>query len=231
MSAGPLTRLRLVVLASLLSLPLDALCADPDDAPDTSVSPVTWDVTGTFRVRGHVFGAKGTKKQAWGGLYDGQNTPGSFLQQRLRLGVAAKYEDLASLNLHIQGLDDVVWGDNADLSSTALFAADPSTTDRTGLDQSPDLRLFRAWVETRLPIGLLRVGRQSSHWGMGLLASHGDGFDDAFGENRPRAFWFELVVVAVRLVHLLSLPCLCCRPPGYRKIHISICYRKIHIVG
>ena len=39
MSAGPLTRLRLVVLASLLSLPLDALCADPDDAPDTSVSP------------------------------------------------------------------------------------------------------------------------------------------------------------------------------------------------
>ena len=183
MTARSPTPLRLVVLVSLISLPLDALCAEPEDTPETSVSPVTWDVTGTFRVRGHVFGAKGTPKQAWGGLYDGQKTAGSFLQQRLRLGIAAKYEDLASLNLHIQGLDDVVWGDNADLSSTAIFAGDPSTTDRTGLDQSPDLRLFRAWVETRLPIGLLRVGRQSSHWGMGLLANHGDGFDDDFGEN------------------------------------------------
>ena len=174
--------LRSLFVAILAFVPLEGF-ASPDEPSDTVASPLTWEVSGTFRVRGHVFGAKGTRKQAWGGLYDGQQASGNFLQQRLRIGLAARYEDLASLHLHVQGLDDVVWGDNADISSTALFAANPSNTDRSGLDQSPDLRLFRAWMETRLPIGLLRVGRQSSHWGMGLLANHGDGFDDDFGEN------------------------------------------------
>lgn len=181
--------MRATLLTLATGLGLATAPAHASDAPDdptekeSADTPLTWEVSGTFRVRGHMYGANGAKKQAFGALYDGQAHPGTFLQQRLRLGIAAHYEDLASLNLHIQGMDDVLWGDNADYSSTALFAADPSYTDRTGMEQSTDLRLFRAWVETRLPVGLLRVGRQSSHWGMGLLANDGDGFDDDFGEN------------------------------------------------
>ena len=176
--------LMLAIGAGLSMAPAHASDApDEPTAGESTDSPLTWEVSGTFRVRGHMYGANSSKKQAFGALYDGQADAGTFLQQRLRLGIAARYEDLASLNLHLQGMDDILWGDNADYSSTALFAADPSYTDRTGMEQSPDLRLFRAWVETRLPIGLLRVGRQSSHWGMGLLANHGDGFDDDFGEN------------------------------------------------
>ena len=38
-------------------------------------------------------------------------------------------------------------------------------------------------MEFKLPVGVMRVGRQESHWGMGLLANHGNGFDDLFGDN------------------------------------------------
>ena len=56
----------------------------------------------------------------------------------------------------------------------------------TGIDgqETADFKLNRAWVEITLPVGVVRAGRQPSHWGMGLLANHGDGFDDMFGDMR-----------------------------------------------
>lgn len=140
-------------------------------------------VTGYYRTRGHIFGAKWRKDApVSGGLYEEQATSGKYLTQRIRLGLSASYKQLASVHIHAQGLDNVVWGDNADLASSPLFAETPSETRIDGAE-APAIQLFRAWTEFRVPIGLFKVGRQSSHWGMGLLANNGDGFDDDFGEN------------------------------------------------
>lgn len=142
--------------------------------------PFNFEVTGYYRARGHIFGTGG--KKPGGGLFADQKGPATYMNQRLRLGMKFAYKNVASLNVHAQALDGVVWGDNAGLSRTSLFAEQPSNT---GLDgqEVPNFQVFRAWAEARLPIGMIRMGRQSSHWGLGLLANHGDGFDDDFGEN------------------------------------------------
>ncbi len=140
-------------------------------------------ITGYHRVRGAVYGAKwGEDKPVTGGLYEGQPTSGKIIRQRLRLGFVASYKQLASLHVDVQALDNVLMGDNADLASSPLFAETPSDTRIDGLE-APPIQVFRAWTEFRVPVGVLRVGRQSSHWGLGLLANNGDGFDDDFGEN------------------------------------------------
>lgn len=143
---------------------------------------LTWDVDGHYRLRGHIFGTK-FGEEVRGGLYNEQPTSAKFMNQRIRMQVNANYkEGLAKLHVGLQGLDNVVWGDNSGISNTPLFAQDPSMT-RRDLSEAPPFELFRAWTEVRLPIGVIQAGRMSSHWGLGLLANDGDGFDDDFGEN------------------------------------------------
>lgn len=112
----------------------------------------------------------------------------NFLVQRLRLEPAITYgpdadAPIGALRMQIDALDDVVWGDNAGLARTPLFATDLSATGRDGRER-PTVVVKRAWLELQIPIGQIRVGRMGSNWGMGLLANAGDGFDDDFGDNR-----------------------------------------------
>jgi hypothetical protein len=158
------------------------------DAPDNW----KFSLDGYYRTRGYVFGD----------LYEGQAKPGTYMQQRLRLQPTLNFEDRAKLSLMIDGMDDVVWGDNASLASTALFAGDPSLTGIDGQEVAP-IKLKRAWMEFKVPIGLLRVGRQASQWGMGLLANDGNGFDDLFGENHYGST-YDRVIFATRPISIAS---------------------------
>ena len=144
-------------------------------APAWADAPDNWkfSLDGYYRTRGYVFGD----------LYQGQEKPGTYMAQRLRLQPGLNFEDRAKFFLMIDALDGVMWGDNASLASTALFAGDPSYTGIDGTEVTP-IQLKRAWMEFKVPVGLLRVGRQGSQWGMGLLANDGNGFDDTFGENK-----------------------------------------------
>ena len=99
-----------------------------------------------------------------------------------KAGANFAYGDQAKLSLDIDALNGVLWGDNAGLASTALFAGNPSNTTPTGLE-TDSIALRRAWVEFKIPVGLMRVGRMPSNWGMGLLANDGNGHDDLFGDN------------------------------------------------
>lgn len=139
------------------------------DAPDN------WDFSldGFYRTRGFVFPH----------LYEGQAAPGTYLQSRLRLQPSVSFEQRATFFMMIDALDGVLWGDNASLASTSLFAADPSTAGIEGVDVA-NIAVKRAWMEFKVPVGLVRVGRQGSNWGMGLLANDGNGMDDTFGENK-----------------------------------------------
>jgi hypothetical protein len=67
-------------------------------------------------------------------------------------------------------------------TSTALFAGGPSNTGVDGVETAT-FNIKRAWMEFDVPIGKLRIGRQPSDWGLGLLGNDGNGFDDLFGEN------------------------------------------------
>ena len=54
-----------------------------------------------------------------------------------------------------------------------------------------------------MPVGLVKIGRQESHWGMGLLANHGNGFDDTFGENHAGAT-YDRVVFATKPLAIIG---------------------------
>lgn len=107
----------------------------------------------------------------------------SFVEQGLRLSPAIRFRQIVSLRLDADVLDQVVFGDNIGLSTAPLFARDPSRTDRFGEVQDA-ISVRRLWLDLQLPVGVLKVGRQPSQWGMGLLANAGDGLDSEFGDNR-----------------------------------------------
>lgn len=139
------------------------------DAPDNW----KFSLDGYYRVRGHAF---------WD-LYEGQADAGTYMTHRVRLQPQLNFEDRAKFLMQVDALDGAVFGDNMSQASTALFAGSPSETGIDGVEGDV-ISVPRAWMEFKVPVGLFRVGRQSSQWGMGLLANNGDGFDDSFGENK-----------------------------------------------
>ncbi|MCO4746718.1 MAG: hypothetical protein KC912_18125 [Proteobacteria bacterium] len=139
---------------------------------------LTTELEGHYRVRGYVFNHMFENQ----GDADGNYTDARYMQHRLRVRPVVKFKELASLHFEADLLGESVFGDNASLASTSLFAGDPTQTRLNG-GESNGFKLNRAWIEATLPIGLVRVGRQASHWGMGLLANDGNGFDETFGEN------------------------------------------------
>lgn len=162
-------------------LPLLALAAGDARAE----SDLSFDLEGYYRTRGHAFP----------GFFEEQEGNGAFMLHSLRLRPVVARED-ARFMVQVDALRDVLWGDNTSRAATALFAGDPSTTTLEGTEGAA-IQLTRAWMEFPVPVGLVRVGRQPSHWGMGLLANAGDGFDDTFGENHYGAT-YDRVIFATR---------------------------------
>jgi hypothetical protein len=167
-----------MLLFGLLSSPLisSALALEDD---------FTFDLEGYYRMRGYSFS----------NLYTDQEEPGRFVAQRLRLQPQINFQDNAKFVMMADVIDDVVWGDNQSLASTALFAGDPSNTGMNGGQSGINIK--RAWMEFDVILGKMRVGRMESNWGMGLLANDGNGFDDAFGENHTGAT-FDRILFATK---------------------------------
>jgi len=152
----------LSLLLPLLASP--ALAAEDD---------YEFSLEGFYRVRGHAFN----------NLYtDAPN--GRYLTHKLRLQPEIDFEEgRAKFIMMADALTDVVWGDNMSYASTALFAGAPSDTHVSGVE-GENFKVKRAWMEFNAAVASIRLGRQPSHWGMGLLANDGNGFDDTFGENK-----------------------------------------------
>ena len=129
----------------------------------------------------------------------------SFGEIRLRLDPEVTYGPnpdlpIARLRFTIDGLDNVVYGDNARVFSVPLFAVDQSKTDRNGFDLTESLKLERAWIEFLVPVGQIRVGRMESHWGMGQLTHAGNGLAE-WGEFY-RGETFDRILFATRPITL-----------------------------
>lgn len=151
-------------MITLLALALSARA----DAPDN----YTLKLDGYYRMRGHAFGD----------LFEGQEQAASYMQHRVRLQPELDFEGRAKFILMADALDDVLMGDNAGLMDVPLFTLDPSNTGINGTEV-PSVNVKRAWMEFKIPVGVIRAGRQASNWGMGVLSNDGNGFDDTFGEN------------------------------------------------
>lgn len=133
---------------------------------------------GHYRVRGYIFNHLFAHQEDVTGAY----RDARYIQQRAWLRPVFQYKDVASMHVEFRALDGVIVGDNAGHAATALFAESPSATGLDGLER-PTVEVSRAWVEFDVPVGVLRLGRQPSQWGMGLLANNGESFDHHFGES------------------------------------------------
>lgn len=189
----------LSILAGLSVLVTPAQAQD-QAAPAEEAPPkpeVTFSLDGYYRARVHHFNGM-FDPEAW----DNEPGAGRYTQQRLRLQPVVAYGDLAKFTMMADIMDDTLWGDNTGLAQTPLFAETPTDATLAGVAGAP-INVKRAWVETKLPVGILRVGRQGSHWGMGILANGGDGFDDTFGENHGGTT-FDRVLFATRPISLVQ---------------------------
>jgi hypothetical protein len=97
----------------------------------------------------------------------------SYITSRFRVMPTVAWGKLAKVTAQLDGFDDVLWGDNNGLSSAPLFATDTTNQGFLGGDPVDSIQLRRVWAEFNVPVGLMRVGRMPSHWGMGLLANGG----------------------------------------------------------
>lgn len=51
---------------------------------------------------------------------------------------------------------------------------------------SDSVRVKRAWAEYATPVGEVRFGRMPNHWGLGIVANSGDGYDDDYQSTVDR---------------------------------------------
>lgn len=138
-----------------------------------------------------VNGSTDTKFQSW--------------DQRLRVGGAIDYKELTRLNISIDALDGVLWGDNGTgtdrpqtwsganvntkginvaktcivrWNETAALAVDSY---RYGLCDADPIFFRRLYADIMTPIGLFRVGRQAFTDGAGVAVNDGNGRRNRFG--------------------------------------------------
>ncbi len=129
----------------------------------------------------------------------------NWIEHRLRLDAAVDYDEKVRLVMSLDGLDGVLWGDNGTYlgdpspnSGTRASAGIPNNA-RVGIgylgsgsDIDPNnygyvlqpaepMQFRRAYGEVNLPIGLLRIGRQPTNEGTGILVADGDGRPNRFG--------------------------------------------------
>lgn len=133
-----------------------------------------------------------------------KNRRASWIEHRLRLDTTVDYDEKVKLVISLDGLDGTLWGDNGTFgqnpspnSGTRAAATNPNNTKpaigyKGGDELDPDsygyvlvpsepLKLRRVYGEIVTPIGMLRIGRQPTTEGTGLLIADGDGRPNRFG--------------------------------------------------
>jgi len=124
-----------------------------------------------------------------------------YITQRGRFEPIVKFGDSVKVQATIDVFDNVVWGDNENLNQTPLFAEVASTTQPNG-NVTDSIVVKRLWLEWSTAFGLVRVGRQPSHWGLGLIANDGNDFRNDFGDAYDGAV-FDRIVFGTRPISVV----------------------------
>lgn len=131
----------------------------------------------------------------------------SWIENRLRLDLTVDYKDKVRITTSADVMDGALWGDNGTLFTgprpnfgsnvnarspniaipcVSLRGSNPLESDNYGygLCSQEQVRFRKLFGDVVLPIGLLRIGRQSANTGQGIQASDGDGRPNRFGFSR-----------------------------------------------
>jgi uncharacterized protein (TIGR04551 family) len=131
---------------------------------------------------------------------------------RLRLEPVVNLDEKAAVHFQVDLYDNFVLGSTPDglfgdgtaaPTNIPISAFSPSSVaPQAGRNYSTDsIIVKRAWAEVMTPLGLLKFGRQPSHWGLGLLANAGghDPFtgaydlDSDYGDTADRLLFATMI--------------------------------------
>lgn len=205
----------LPLVAPLLPGPLAALKIDPPAARFPTEPWADDDISGRRRIAFGDFGVSLNAEYRANGLVINPvslNTStlrnASWIEQRLRLDLAADWQDRVRIFVSADVLDGTLWGDNGDFggdpsSNAGIGAAakNPNVTrpcvalasDRDPLQATSygytlcdqeSVRIRKLFTQINTPIGAFRVGRQSIIAGAGIQANDGEGRTNRFGFSR-----------------------------------------------
>lgn len=124
----------------------------------------------------------------------------SYNQMRLRLEPTLKLNDNLSIQSTFDILDNVLFG-TSDTQQLRLIApvvgeqtlppgagsfymTGPSTIGTNGA-----INVRRVWADILTPIGKFRIGRQPSHWGLGIFQNDGNDIQSDFGDTADRILY------------------------------------------
>ncbi len=131
---------------------------------------------------------------------------------RLRLEPVINIDERSSVHFQVDVLDNLVLGSTPDgfsgdgtprptnipLNAFSGGQAVPEAGRNNDIDS---IRVKRAWAEVMTPLGMLKFGRQPSHWGMGLLANSGSAdpfhgtydLDSDYGDTADRLLFGTMI--------------------------------------
>lgn len=122
-----------------------------------------------------------------------------FVQERLRVEPILKINDNISIHSQFDILDNIIGGTesvkNIDFLSPIVGTIQlPGAGGALGVTggeagENKVLNVRRAYMDILTPGGKFRVGRQPSHFGLGVFQNDGNGFNDDFGDTFDRILY------------------------------------------
>ncbi|PJA19756.1 MAG: hypothetical protein COX62_06015, partial [Deltaproteobacteria bacterium CG_4_10_14_0_2_um_filter_43_8] len=123
----------------------------------------------------------------------------SYNQMRLRLEPHFKLNDHVALHSIFDVLDNVTFGSSNTQELNVLAPAIGTLTFPPGAGsfyvtggtagQNGSINVRAVWADILSPIGLFRIGRQPSHWGLGIFQNDGKERQSDFGDMQDRIAW------------------------------------------
>jgi len=123
----------------------------------------------------------------------------SYNQMRLRLEPVLKINDHLSIMAQFDILDNVLYGTQqtkqlnvlSPLVGTLTMPAGAGSFWMTGAEAGDQkaINVRRVWADILTPIGEFRIGRQPSHWGLGIFQNDGRDRQSDFGDTADRIMY------------------------------------------
>ncbi len=117
----------------------------------------------------------------------GNNLNTEFLDYRFALYPTLGVTDEIKLKARVDILDNVIWGNNDNEPSILTGLAKGTSSFDRALKPVEEVQINHLYGEIRTPVGLLRVGRQPSNFGLGILANGGGSLEWGPDGNGPEA--------------------------------------------
>lgn len=163
----------------------------------TQAAALDFGLKGYYRFRGDLTHDLDTQTHNKGITHDNDRFGViQYNQMRLRLGPHLKINDNLSVHTEFDILDNVLFGQssnknlqiNSPVTGTITLPAGAGTIGEVGgaAGENGSIHVRRAWMEILAPFGKFKIGRQPSHWGLGIFQNDGDDSGGDFGDSQDR---------------------------------------------